>query len=43
MRFLTPEEVVVKKAMKKKLIIVGSIVAAGVFSGLLTILLNTAL
>lgn len=43
MRFLTPEEMVAKKAVKKKLIIAGSIVTAGVISGLLTILLNTAL
>lgn len=43
MRFLTPEEAVAKKEMKKKLIIAGSIVSAGIISGLLTILLNTAL
>lgn len=43
MKFLTPEEMVAKKELRRKLIIAGSIVSAGVISGLLTIFLNTAL
>ena len=43
LKFLTPEEVVAKKELKKKLIIAGSIVSVGVISGFLTVLLNTAM
>lgn len=43
MKFLTPEEVVAKKELKKKLIIAGSIVSVGVISAFLTVLLNTAM
>ncbi|MFT9493868.1 MULTISPECIES: hypothetical protein [Bacillota] len=43
MKFLTPEEAVAKKQMKKKLILAGSILSVGTMSGFLTYLINSAL
>ncbi|WP_263315369.1 hypothetical protein [Bacillus sp. S3] len=42
MRFLTPEEVIAKKEMKKKLVIAGSIISVGFLSGIITFLANIA-